>query len=66
MWDDTNVDLAYKPASAEEQRLTYNPYYACNCAKGGVFLQLCGWIGVENLWVGATSDSYYQQETRIF
>ena len=41
-------------------------YYAANCAKGGVFLQLCGWIGVEDLWAGATSDSYYQEQTNIF
>jgi len=30
-----------------------------NCAKGGVFTQLCGWMGVSELWVGATSDSFY-------
>ena len=41
-------------------------YYAGNCAKGGVFLQLCGWTGVESLWVGATSDSHYQEHTNIF
>ena len=37
-----------------------------NCAKGGVFLQLCGWLGVEQLWVGATSDSHYQIHNKIF
>ena len=37
-----------------------------NCAKGGVFLQLCGWLGVEKLWVGATSDSHYQIHNKIF
>ena len=31
-----------------------------------MFLQLCGWMGVETLWVGATSDSYYQEQTKIF
>ena len=66
MWDDTNINLNYKPSSAEEQRLTYSVYYAGNCAKGGVFIQLCGWIGVENLWCGATSDSHYQEHTKIF
>ena len=49
MWDDTNVNLSYKPGGADEQRLTYSAYYAANCAKGGVFLQLCGWLGVEHL-----------------
>jgi hypothetical protein len=28
-------------------------------AKSGVFIQLCGWLGVWNLWTGAVSDSYY-------
>ena len=66
MWDDTNVNFAYQPSGADEQRLTYSMYYAGNCAKGGVFIQLCGWMGVENLWVGATSDSHYQEKTNIF
>jgi hypothetical protein len=26
-----------------------------------VFLQLCGWLGVEELWVGAVSDSHYMR-----
>ena len=66
MWDDTNVNLAYQPSGADEQRLTYSMYYAANCSKGGVFLQLCGWLGVEHLWVGATSDTHYQEHTHIF
>ena len=66
MWDDTNVNFDFKPSDAYEQRVTYSSYYGGNCAKGGVFLQLGGWMGVQELWVGATSDSYYQQETNIF
>ena len=66
MWDDTNVDLTFQPSGADEQRLTYSLYYGGNCAKGGVFIQLCGWLGVESLWVGATSDSHYQEKTDIF
>ena len=66
MWDDTNVNLSFQPNGADEQRLTYSMYYNANCAKGGVFLQLCGWTGVEHLWVGATSDSHYQEHTHIF
>ena len=66
MWDDTNVNFDFKPSGAYEQRVTYSSYYASNCAKGGVFLQLGGWMGVEELWVGATSDTHYQQETGIF
>ena len=66
MWDDTNVNLSFQPNGADEQRLTYSMYYNANCAKGGVFLQLCGWTGVDHLWVGATSDSHYQEHTHIF
>ena len=46
--------------------MTYSAHYAGNCAKGGVFIQLSGWIGVEDLWCGATSDSHYQQRNKIF
>jgi hypothetical protein len=66
MWDDTNINFDFKPSGAYEQRVTYSSYYASNCAKGGVFLQLGGWMGVEELWVGATSDTHYQGETEIF
>ena len=66
MWDDTNVNFDFKPSGAYEQRVTYSSYYAGNCAKGGVFVQLGGWLGVEELWVGATSDTHYQEETAIF
>ena len=36
-----------------------------NCAKGGVFLQLCGWMGVGELWYGAISDSTYIEKAKI-
>ena len=61
MWDDTNVPFNFKPSGAVNQRITYSAYYSQNCAKGGIFLQLCGWMGVAELWVGATSDSYYME-----
>ena len=66
MWDDTNITLGHKPGDAQLQRLTYSSYYGENCAKGGVALQLCGWIRVMNLWVGATSDTHYQENSNIF
>lgn len=66
MWDDTNVNLNFKPSRAHNQQLTYSTYYAGNCAKGGVFIQPCGWIGVKCLWVGATSDTQYMEKTGIF
>ena len=46
MWDDTNVNLQFKPSSVEAQRITYSVYYGGNVCKGGIFLQLCGWLGV--------------------
>jgi hypothetical protein len=61
MWDDTNVPFNFKPRGAANQRITYSPYYGMNCAKGGVFLQLCAWMGIEELWVAASSDSYYME-----
>eukprot|EP00957_Ditylum_brightwellii_P026153 1978039-Ditylum_brightwellii.AAC.1 len=48
MWDDTN--------------LTFSSYYNENSTKGGAFLQLSGWLGVEELWVGSMSDMYYQEK----
>mmetsp|Transcript_6571 Transcript_6571/g.8331 ORF Transcript_6571/g.8331 Transcript_6571/m.8331 type:complete len:89 (-) Transcript_6571:57-323(-) len=44
----------------------FSQYYAENCAKGGIFQQLCGWLGVAPLWVAAASDSHYQENTNIF
>ena len=66
MWDNTNVYFGFQPGGTDEQRLTYSMYYAGNCAKGGVFLQLCGLTGVEHLWVGATRDSHYHKHKDIF
>ena len=59
MWDDTNVNFRFKPSTAHNQRLTYSSYYGGNCAKGGVHLQFCGWMGVYDLWTGGVSDSEY-------
>ncbi len=47
------------------QRTTYSQYYKQNCAKGGVHLQFCGWIGTEELWTGNVCDSKYQTGTSI-
>ena len=55
MWDMTNV-LAYKFTDGAIQRGTYSSYYGENCFKGGVFCQLCGWLGNEELWGGGVSD----------
>ena len=63
-WDNTGIDL-HKPTDAVLQRLTYSPYYAGNVAKGGIYLQLCGWLGVHELYPGAMSDSDYLNKTDI-
>ena len=65
MWDDTNIPFCFKPSSAKNQRLTYSSYYSMNCAKGGVFLQLCGWMGVAELWCGGISDTIYIEKEKI-
>ena len=64
-WDNTNVKM-YKPSSASLQESTWSSYYNMNCAKGGVFIQLCGWVGTESLWTGGVGDSQYQSQSSIF
>ena len=57
-----NIPFSFKPLLAQGQKLTYSSYYSINWSKGDIFYQLCGWMGVEELWVGATSDSYYMKK----
>ena len=66
MWDDTNIPFIFKPSRHDNQQLAYSSYYGMNCTKRGVFLQHCGWLGVEGLWVGATSNLHYQEHAKIF
>ena len=54
-----------KPGDAAMQRTTYSQYYKENCAKGGVFLQFCGWMGTASLWTGGVGDSEYQTDGTI-
>ena len=60
-WDMTNVH-AYRFGDASAQRSTYSQYYGENCFKGAVFVQLCGWLGLQDLWGGAISDSLYTDD----
>ena len=60
MWDMTNIP-AFGFSDADFNRMTYSKYYAQNCFKGGVFNQLCGWIGTADLWTGAVSDTEYNK-----
>jgi hypothetical protein len=57
--------MDFKPTDASLNQRTYSSYYGGNVAKGGVFLQLCGWLGVHSLWVGAVSDTKYLSESGI-
>ena len=54
-----------KPSDARKQRATFSAYYGENCAKGGVYLQLCGWMGVHELWSGGVSDTEYLNKSGI-
>jgi hypothetical protein len=64
MWDNTGIRL-HKPTDALLQRMTYSSYYAGNVGKGGIFVQLCGWMGTHELYPGAMSDSDYLNKTGI-
>ena len=60
MWDMTSIP-AFAFSDADLNRFTYSVYYAMNCFKGGIFIQLCGWMGTAHLWVGAVSDTDYNK-----
>lgn len=64
MWDNTNIDCD-KFGNSDIQAATFSSYYNSNCAKGGVFVQTCGWMGVHSLWSGSVSDSEYMTKTDI-
>jgi hypothetical protein len=64
-WDNTNLDIKGKPSDAEIQAKTFSSYYNGNVAKGGVFLQLCGWQGAYELWMGAVSDTDYMNRSGL-
>ena len=62
--DDTNINLNYKPSTADTQGLTFSDYYGANCLKGGVAIQACGWILVFMLFTGGTSDTLYFEKCK--
>jgi len=59
-WDVTNIP-ACQFSDLDLNRITYTNYYNSNCFKGGVGVQLCGWILVAPLWTGAVSDTDYNK-----
>ena len=51
-------------AALEEGRrheIDYSVYYAMNCFRGGVLVQLFGGIGTAPLWTGAVIDTNYNK-----
>jgi hypothetical protein len=65
MWDNTNLDFMGKPTDADLQRLTFLLNYNENVAKGGVYLQLGGWLGSCEPWLRAFSDLDYQERSGV-
>ena len=59
MWDNTNVDMHGKPTDAALQRITFSQHNGGNIAESVVFLQLCGWLGAWESWLGGVSDTDY-------
>jgi hypothetical protein len=61
MWDMPNI-LSYSFSDADFQRFTYSKYYRENGFKGGISVQLNGWIQAGTLWLGRVSDSDYSRQ----
>ncbi len=49
IWDDTNVNIQFKPSSADAQRTTYSAYYGGDVCKGGYFFSCVVGLG-ENIY----------------
>lgn len=62
MLDMTNIP-AFGYSNANSNQIMFSKYYNQKCFKGGVFAQLCGWIGTWSLWNGAVSDMDYNKWT---
>jgi len=64
MHDNTNVGMP-TASDADQQRSLYSEYYAECCAKGGVYLQICGWIRASYLVTGHATDDKCTELTKI-
>ena len=60
----TNVTMN-EPGDLSMQRSPWSSYYNTNCAKGEVYRQLCGWMGVDSLQVESLSDTDYMLKSNI-
>jgi len=45
--------------------MAYSAYYGGNVGKSAFFLQLCGWLGKFELWIGHVSDTEYFNKSGI-
>jgi hypothetical protein len=61
MWDMANIP-AFSFSDPDYQQFTYSEYYGENCCKGGMSVQLNGWIWAGSLWPGKVSDSDYNRQ----
>jgi len=61
MWDMTGIK-AYAFGAADTQRNTWSKYYAGNCFKGAIGVQLSGYIVTYDLWGGNVSDTNYNKD----
>jgi hypothetical protein len=57
----TNIP-GYSFSNQDYQQFTYSEYYGENCFKGGMSVQLNGWIWDGSLWPGRVSDSDYNRQ----
>jgi len=64
MHDNTNIGMP-TASDADQQRSLYSEYYAECCAKGGVYLQLCGLIRASYLVTGHATDDKCTELTKI-
>jgi len=64
-WDNTNIDID-APTDADFNWHTYSACYGGTVGKGAVFLFLCGWFGMWELWAGGVSDTEYMSRSGVF
>ena len=64
MHDNTNIGLP-TASDGDQQRSLYSEYYGECCAKGGVCIQLCGWIRSTHLVTGHACDKKSTELTKI-
>ena len=64
MHNNTNIGLP-RASAGDQQRSLYSEYYGKCCAKGGVCIQLCGWICATHLVTGHACNKMSMESTRI-